>query len=218
MDLWDIVKMLFRRWYVTVPLLALTAVAVFYSGQRVDPTYTASAGGVFLAPVATTPVEERTPNPWLQAGISTTAAAVQGSVVNPTAKQTFAAAGLSTDFSVQMDSRSVLFSVFASAPTADDAKATLNQVVEAMRNDLRGKQQQYGVPDSEQIAIQMFTDTSIVSTRDGLSRVLLVVGGVGVVLTVAVAVAVDVVLARRRARRDARAVQADEAEFQRAAS
>ena len=210
MDLWELMRVLFRRWYLTVPLLILTGAAATLAGNGVEPTYTASAGGVFLAPVLTLPPDQLTPNPWGQAGVATTAAAVQGSVVNPTAKLAFEAAGLSGDYSILMGARSVLFNTYATAPTVDGATATLDRVVQTMRDDLRAKQAQYRVPVDQQTTIQMFTPTSIVTTRDGLSRVLLVVGGLGVVGSVAVVLIVDALLMRRVRRREAKAVGEDE--------
>lgn len=197
MDLWELIKALARRWYLTVPLLILTGFGAMTAGNGVAPTYTASAGGVFLAPVLVLPPELLTPNPWSQAGVTTTAAAVQGSVVNPTAKQAFVSAGLSGEYSVLMDNRSVIFNTFASAPTVEVAQATLDRVVQTMRDDLRAKQAQYQVPEDQQISIQMFTETSIVTTRDGLTRVLLVAVGLGLVVSVTLVLVVDALLLRR---------------------
>ena len=66
------------------------------------------------------------------------------------------------------------------------------------------------MPVDQQTTIQVFTPTSIVTTRDGLSRVLLVVGGLGVVGSVAVVLIVDALLMRRVRRREAKADGEDE--------
>jgi len=199
-DLWDLFRVLFRRWYLTVPLLVLVAGVGYYSAKGIEPTYTASAGGVFLEPVVLLPVEQRAPNPWAQAGVATTAAAVVGSVVDPVTKEQVVAEGYSGDYSVQLASRSVLFSIYAPAASHEAAIATLDHVIELMKEDLRAKQSAYGVPENQQINIQLASGTSIVSTREGVSRVLLGLGGLGAVLTVGIVVLVDSLLTRRRRR------------------
>lgn len=200
MDLWEFMKVLFRRWYLTAPLLIAVAAAAVVAGKGVEPAYTASADGVFLEPVVNLAPELRAPNPWLQAGVSTTASAVLGSVVNPNAKSQVVAAGFSGDYSIQMAARTVLFTLYASAPTPDEAVATLDHVVQLMRDDLSEKQTQYDVPGPQQILIQMSSGTSLVTTREGLSRVLAVVGGLGSVGSVAIVLTVDAVMARRAPR------------------
>lgn len=212
MDLWDFMKVLFRRWYLTAPLLIAVAAAAVVAGKGVEPLYTASADGVFLEPVTNLAPELLSPNPWLQAGVSTTASAVLGSVVNPNTKSQVVADGFSGDYSIQMDNKSVLFTLYASAPTPDEAVATLDHVVQLMRDDLSEKQTQYDVPGPQQILIQMSSGTSLLTTREGLSRGLAVVGGLGSVGSVAIVLTVDALLMRRVRRREAKADGEDELE------
>lgn len=200
MDLWDFMKVLVRRWYLTAPLLIAVAAAAVVAGKGVEPTYTASADGVFLEPVTNLAPELLAPNPWLQAGVSTTASAVLGSIVNPNAQAKVVAGGFSGDYSIQMATRTVLFTLYASAPTPDEAVATLDHVVQLMRDDLSEKQTQYDVPSPQQILIQMSSGTSLVSTREGLSRILSVVGGLGAVGSVAIVLTVDALMTRRAQR------------------
>ncbi len=203
MDLWDFVKVLFRRWYLTVPLLALTALAAGQAGQGVQPTYTASASGVFLEPPVTIPIDQLSPNPWATAGVATTAAATIDSVVDPVTKSKVVADGYSGEYTVLLASRSVLFTVFAPAPSTEGATRTLDHVITLMQDDLSAKQARYKVPANQRILIQVTTGKSLVTTRDGLKQVLLGVGGLGVVLTAAIVITVDSLLARRRRRRAA---------------
>ena len=204
MDLWDIIRMLFRRWYLTLPLLAIAAGGAYYAAQGIEPTYTASAAGVFLEPVVTLPLDQLAPNPWVQAGVATTASAVVGSAVDPITKSKVVADGFAGDYTVLLASRSVLFSVYAPASTPDEATATLDHVLGVMRDDLRAKQDTYNVPADQQLVIQAASGTSIVATRDGIQRVLLAVAGLGIVLTTGIVVLVDSLLARRKTRGDLR--------------
>lgn len=203
-DLWDFFKMLFRRWYLTVPLLALSAGAAYYAAQGVEPTYTASSSGVFLEPAVNLPPEELAPNPWTVAGVSTTASAIVDSVVDPVTKSMVVAQGYSGEYTVLLASRSVLFTVYAPAPSIPEAEATLEHVINTMKDDLSAKQAAYNVPADQRILIQITSGTSIVTTRDGLQRVVLAVGGLGAVLTAAIVVVVDSILRRRKRRPTAR--------------
>lgn len=204
MDLWDFFWVLFRRWYLTVPLLIAVAGAAVFASKGVEPTYTASADGVFLESVVNLAPELLAPNPWSQAGVPTTAAAVLGSVVNPNAKEQVVADGFSGDYSILMAPRTVLFTVYAGAPTPDGAIATLDHIVQLMRDDLSEKQMQFDVPAAQQILIQTSSGTSIVMTRDGLLRILAVVGGLGAVGSAGVVIGIDALLLRRARRGEAR--------------
>lgn len=197
MDLWDFVRLLVRRWYLTVPLLALAAAAALFAAQGVTPTYTASATGAFLDPAIVLQPDEVVPNPWAQAGVETTAKAVVDSVADPITTDQVAAEGYARNYEITLPSRSVLFGILASAPTPEGATTTLDHVVDLMRQDLRSKQAAYGVPDSQQVLIQMASGTSIVATRDSLKRVLLVVIGLGGILTGLIVFIVDSLVGHR---------------------
>lgn len=197
LDLWDFVRLLVRRWYLTVPLLALAAAAALFAAQGVAPTYTASATGAFLEPAIILQPDEVVPNPWALAGPETTARAVVDSVADPITTDQVAAEGYSRNYEIKLASRSVLFGILASAPTPEGATTTLDHVVDLMRQDLRNKQASYGVPESQQVLIQMASGTSIVATRDSLKRVLLVVIGLGGILTGLIVFIVDSIVGHR---------------------
>lgn len=197
MDLWDFVRLLVRRWYLTVPLLVLATAAALFAAQGVTPTYTASATGAFLDPAIVVPPNEVVPNPWAQAGVETTAKAVVDSVADPITTDKVAADGYARNYEIKLPSRSVLFGILVSAPTPEGATRTLDHVVDLMRQDLRSKQAAYGVPDKQQVLIQMASGTSIVATRDSLKRVLLVVIGLGGILTGLIVFIVDSLIGHR---------------------
>jgi len=210
-DLWDFFKVLVRRWYLTVPLLAVTAFMASNAAKGVEPTYTASVSGVFLEPAVALPADQLSPNPWAQAGVGTTASAVVDSIMNPVAQSAVVADGFSGEYTVLLASRSVLFTVYAPAPTPEEATATLNHIIDLLQEDLQEKQSQYNVPDDQQILIQITSGKSLVTTRDGLQRVVAVVAGLGVVATATFVIIVDSILTRR-SRRKGEPAESDEAD------
>ena len=54
MDLLDLLKLMFRRWYVTAPVVVLTLGAAFTLGNAIQPEYKTSAA-VLLVPPTTNP-------------------------------------------------------------------------------------------------------------------------------------------------------------------
>ena len=140
------------------------------------------------------------------------AAAVVDSIQNPAAQSAVVAAGFSGEYSIQLGSRSVLFTICAPAATRDGATATLNHVVGLMQQDLKAKQDQYKVPADQQVLIQMTSAPSLVSTRNGLQRIIVAVAGLGIVVTFVAAIVLDTILVRRSRRRRAADDEADELE------
>ena len=210
MDLWSFMKVLFRRWYLTVPLLALTAFGAVHAAGGVAPTYTASSSGVFLQPPINLPKDQIATNPWVTAGLDTTAVAVVDSIQNPAAQSAVVSAGFSGEYTIQLAARSVLFTVYAPAPTRTEATATLDHVVQLMQQDLKVKQDQYKVPADQQVLIQMTSAPSLVTTRNGLQRVIVAIAGIGLVVTFVLAISLDAFLTRRARRRRAVADEQDD--------
>lgn len=53
MDLWVTIGVLVKRWYITLPLLALVGLAAVQIGNGIEPTYTATATGRVYCPEQT---------------------------------------------------------------------------------------------------------------------------------------------------------------------
>src|SRR5262245_15466373 len=68
MDLWDVIKIMGRRWYVALPMLLIAAVGGAYTVAKTDPDYVATTSMILLPPVqrADAPTRSATVNPWDQ--------------------------------------------------------------------------------------------------------------------------------------------------------
>ena len=66
-DIWDLTKLVFRRWYVFLPLLVITVALVMTAGVSVKPDYSAT-GHIQLIPATESASDARDagrlPNPW----------------------------------------------------------------------------------------------------------------------------------------------------------
>ncbi|MET8312186.1 hypothetical protein [Micromonospora sp. NPDC005173] len=221
MDLWDLTRLLFRRWYVALPILLATILISALVGQSVKPDYRAT-GHVVLIP-APGPADStskpagkpRPKNPWLDLGFNALCQAAILNVVNQKTLASLKDAGLSDSVLVQLDERSPIFIVEAVAETPTKATATVREVIKDLEADVEAQQNRYGVLAEDKIGTQTLTDGSDVETvTSKTKRALIVTVGVGLLLTAAGTISLDALLRRRRSqhakRGDQKPAQSDE--------
>lgn len=109
MDLWDLTRLLFRRWYVALPILLASVLTAALVGQSVKPDYR-STGNLVLIP-APGPVEpanpkqptaERPKNPWGDLGLEALGNAAILKVLDQKTLKGLADSGLSDSITVQV--------------------------------------------------------------------------------------------------------------------
>ena len=67
MDLWDVAKLMVRRWYVALPMLVLTVIGASMTVVTVQPDYTATTNVSILPPTKADEAGSgtgQTVNPW----------------------------------------------------------------------------------------------------------------------------------------------------------
>ncbi|MEU4154946.1 hypothetical protein [Actinoplanes sp. NPDC026670] len=205
MDLWDLTRLLLRRWYFAVPMLVATVAVVFLAAQSVSPDYKAM-GYVQIIPAQSTGKEAepnakpRPQNPWLDLGYAALGNAVSLTVTDPTALEKLAEQGYSDSVTVLLNERTPLFEIEVVGDSKQQASSTVQKVIELLQKDVAAKQEQYGVQKQDTITTFVINDGSN-PVQDGgtRKRVLIVAGGLGVLLTTACTIALDYWL-RRRAR------------------
>src|SRR4051794_31434648 len=71
MDFWDLTKVIFRRWYMGVPVLALTAGLCLWTWTSSTPDYTVTCYVQLIPPTAAVggPATNEVSNPWLDLGL-----------------------------------------------------------------------------------------------------------------------------------------------------
>jgi hypothetical protein len=215
MDLLDLLKLMFRRWYVSAPIVVGTLGAAFAFGLAIQPEYKTGAAILLVPPTTATapPAPNTTPrpgNPWLRIGENAMAQAVQISVSAHDARMKVAAAGGDPDYEVGLVPRSSILTVAVTADTEASARTTVEAVTQLIHDEVAGQQAEYRPNPGEQITTQVLDPgLNIVQSRSNVLRAQVVIVAIGLLLAAVAAVGYDAVLRRRATarlrRRDLRA-------------
>jgi hypothetical protein len=214
MDLWDLTRLLFRRWYFSLPMLALSIMTVVLAGNFVHPDYKAT-GHLLLIPAPGPPVAKdekpRPPNPWLNLGLDSLGNAAILKVTDQVTLANLVKDGLTDSVTVLMDQHSPILIVEAVGPSPAVATSTVQRVISLLVSDIQAEQRRYGAAPQDTITTLTLTDGSDVEiVTSKVKRVLIVAAGLALLLSTAVTIALDAWL-RRRARK--RLALAEEAEL-----
>lgn len=208
MDLWDLTRLLLRRWYFAVPMLAATVAVVFLAAQQVSPDYKA-LGYMQLIPAPSTgkPIDPdakpKPSNPWLDLGYAALANAAALTVTDPANLEKMAGEGLSDSVTVVMNERTPLYEIEVVGDTRQQATATVQRVIKLLQEDIAAKQKQYKALEEDTITTLVINDGSTPEQDDSTKkRVLIVAAGLGVLLTTAATIALDYWLRRRKHRKE----------------
>lgn len=209
MDVWQITVAALRRWYVLLPLLAVTVLMALAAGKGVNEEYVAT-GNLMVVPGRTIPP---VPNPY---GSPADASSAVSIVLNSVeSRRQVAELDLSPDYEVMAESRTTIlaFSVRSDSPAT--AVDTGNAVFELAADELDERQAAAGIPTRAQYGVVVLQAPSLTEVvNDGQRRNMVVVGVLGAGASLALAVFFDDVVGlvrrRRRRRRERNAKQAHE--------
>lgn len=201
MDLWQVLMILLRRWYVVIPVLLLTAYVANQASGRVDPTYNAYAS-VFVY------VENRAPegNPPTEQSAQAASVALDA----PKVRQRLADAGLSPQYSVRARSRNPFMDVSVEAGSPEVALETVRGVVNLIPEEFASRPQIYagrsplaGQPGGPRLAIEVLAGPAVEDAAyEGRTRLVVVIAAVGLVAAVLLALLTELLVrAVRRHRR-----------------
>lgn len=215
MDLFDVVKACFRRWYVVLPLIAISVVSAMQVYKSVQPVYYANAV-VGMAP-ANSQVQFAAPGSGLPrnglmeaAGPSFIAQLVVLAMKDPGVVARVVADGGQPNYEVKMfpvlpnSPQLPLLMVEATEPDPASSQKTVQVVSQQVPVVLRQVQAQAGVPDELQVrGISPAPPSPPVAAAPSRTKsgVALILGGV--LLSILAAVIVDTVLSRRKSRKSA---------------
>jgi capsular polysaccharide biosynthesis protein len=202
-DLWDLAKLMGRRWYLMAPMVILTIAATSWALITIKPDYT-STGQIMLIPPADrtplTPAELQSTNTWVEVGEDIMAKALSISLNTNQTHKEIAGEGFSTAFEVSAEDRSSILTVTATAATPEAAQATVQRLEQQITREVEEMQARYKPKAGRSITTQVLDagDTiEVVSSK--VKRAAVVIIGVGLLLTAAVTIVGDNIL-RRRAR------------------
>lgn len=205
MDFWDLSKLLGRRWRISVPMLLLPAVLTVLTFTLVKPNYVATAYVELVAPLppAATAGQpaQLSRNPWMNQDLTVLGnAALVAAVQDLTYIDTLRATGYSDKFTAVMGDDAPLATFTVTAKNRQQASDTANQLVDRFGSSARALQTSYGVTKVDLITSARLDDgTNVKASRSTLKRALIVVAGVGLLLTAGITIGCDAWL-RRRAR------------------
>lgn len=220
MDLWDLTRLLFRRWYIALPILLVSVLTAALVGQSIKPDYRATGNLVLIpAPGPAEPAdpkqrtEERPKNPWADLGLEALGNAAILKVLDQRTLKGLADAGFSDSITVQVTPRTPILYVEAVGNSPEQATATVQQVIKLLAAEVAEQQKGFGVLPQDTITTLTLTDgADVEAVTSKVKRVLVVIVGLGLLITAAGTIAVDVLLRRRQRRRgQADADEADEA-------
>lgn len=210
MDVWRITLAALRRWYVLLPMLAVTGVLVMLSGNRVAPEYEGQAGAMLTPPRAATELA----NPY---GSITGANEALGIVLGSTeSRRAVMEQGLSPSYEIGVASRSTILQISVRAASPEVAVATGQAVLDLAAQELSTRQTETGLPPEAQVTLSVLEPPAVTAIVDtGSLRIQAVVGVLGAGLSLLVAVLFDDIVglwkrARSKgARREAKRARGD---------
>ncbi len=202
MDFWDLTKVLFRRWMITVPMFLLTIGLTVLAFTMLKPDYVSTSYVQLVPPIPQptkpnqAPTEQR--NPWLGQGLQTLGNAAIVTIQDKSVVDHFKAVGLSGVYTFEMGSSSPMIKIQVTADSRKQAEDTANELITRFNTSVTSLQTAYGVPTVDLITARRLDLGSNIETSDStVQRGLVAVFGAGMLLTVATTVGVDAWLRRR---------------------
>lgn len=203
MDLWDLVRLMLRRWLVAAPLLLLTALAVGWTAATVTPHHTAEGSLLLLPPTVERGVQPGQPrdlNPWDTHSMT---GAMVTLLRSSRLHEQLAAEGYEGAWEAGRDIQfPSMINVVVTSPTERQARETVQRLTELVTAEVAVRQDRPELGDGEAVTVVTLADGENVSVvRGNQMRALIVVLFAGGMLTVSITAAADALL---RARADKR--------------
>jgi hypothetical protein len=210
MDLWSTLKVLARRWYLTIPVVVLSC-ALAYSYFNSKPAdYIADSSMLILAPTTRlTPSGTGSANPYLQIGGTQTAVAevLTTSLNSPAFTKKLRANGLVGTYSVALvGGDAPIIKVETTAPSSPEAVTAAKKIVDVAQQRLLALQVAAGSPDDQLMTLSIIDPVGDASADRGNA-----IKASGALLVVLLALSLGSVYgfeAFARSRRNRRASQA----------
>lgn len=210
MDLLDLLKLMVRRWYVTLPVLLAAVTGTVIVGQQIRPEYKTSAAIVLVPPTTAAPEpaagsSPKPGNPWLQVGNAEMAQAIQIVAMSARVRTAVLAAGGEPGYEVTVQPRSSILTIEVTAATSDRALATVTAVTKLIGNEVAARQAEYKPRPGEQITTAVLDPgLDIDQSRSNVLRAQIVLLVIGLLLAAVCAVVTDAVTRRLAAGRSRR--------------
>jgi hypothetical protein len=197
-------KLLFRRWYFSLPLLLATLALVAVAAVTVKPDYVATGHIQLIPPVGTTArdgAKNPITNPWFDLGYEALGNAAMIDVNKKSVLEQMVAAGLTDNVTITME-QVPLFEIEAVGESPQQATATVQRLMNLIGGAVQQRQQSLRVTKTDIISTLELDDGSEVETKSSKTmRVMVVAAGLGLLLTAGFTIGLDALLRSRAARR-----------------
>jgi hypothetical protein len=203
LDIWDLGRLLRRRWRIAVPILLVAFVMTAFVFTKVKPNYVATAYVQLIPPVIsqTSPGDQAPDlsNPWLGQDLRTLGNAALVSVQDLGYVQSLKDQGYSDAFTATMGDSTPLLTFAVTGKSAAQVEQTATQLVSRYAGSVASLQTSYGATTADEItARRLDAGTNITVSSSNKKRAVVAVLAAGVLLSVGVTVAADAWLRRRR--------------------
>ena len=203
MDLWDLTKVLFRRWYVTFPLVALTAAGCVAVVAYTEPDYTVTAYVQLIPPTeqANVPPSQEIRNPWLDLGLDSLNSAAKVTTLDSAFLKSLEQGGLTESVTITEGYPNPVATIEVVGHTREQATRTADMVVARYSRIVTELQTTRGVNTNSMIStLRLDTGNNIEVTNGKIKRAVIAVAGAGLLLTAGFSVGLDALVRRRRRR------------------
>ena len=207
MDLWEATKILFRRWYVTVPICILAVLGAYAAGSQMDPEYMASSVGILL-PIdqggesAIFSVEEAE-NPWETAGPVATLRSVSLVLIADDVRGQVVEQGLAPTYSIEVEPRDPIVYIDATDRDGNLALATLDEMILRFEDELDARQSQVQASESRRYRLEILSQSEVpLPDYSSRTRVRIIVLLLGLVAAAAAGLIYDAWAVARNERRE----------------
>ncbi|MEO1061367.1 MAG: hypothetical protein AAFZ07_08105, partial [Actinomycetota bacterium] len=159
MDLWSLVQVMFRRWWVVVPLLALTAWCTVALTDEIPAEYEVSGAVLLVGPARPEGVivdEGAQDNRLLQlsGSLGTVSQALGFTLDSERVRSDFADQGLLASYELGTDSRSPIMQFIVGGEDPDLAVATMDALMMFVEDELNRTQDELGTPLEDRIEVR----------------------------------------------------------------
>lgn len=199
MTLWAGIAVLVRRFYLTVPLVAVAIALGWLYTSSDPPEYNALATMLIVAPTAHIASDVPHPvNPYTSLGTATIATAMQIDMGSAQSLDAIRAAGNTTRFTVIQESSRPIVDIVATSRSPRQALSTAEQLTSMIQTSLAARQHAYAPIRADQVTVQTMAPPAIEATvSNGKQKAQWVAIATAVVGALVAVVVVDGRLRRR---------------------
>ena len=200
MDLWSAIFTVIRRWYVALPILLVSIVAMVVIGGKMKPDYKAEASVVFTAPARKVVNGQEQPFKNQYANdTKTLAAAVYRQITNADQHRTLEEDGFSPRYELVLDQFSAIMDIEVTATSQEQAIDTANQLISETDRNALAIQRQSRPPEDELVRVdKIYLPVDAELVPGSKSRVMATVLLLGLVAAASAAFMVESLATRRR--------------------